>query len=217
MSAYKNWMRKPLGFSLLELMVVVAILGILATVAVPRFNIFRARARQAEAKTNLGVIFTLQESFSIEYESYYDGDKVKWGGSDMKDLSSSDGYHKGVGAGSCGVNKLGFRLANCGKARYSYWMAGGRENDFLAISYAPSDITAGKRIFPGCNGTLVSRDARQPADGVATSAVNPCVDPAGVAGATDVTKPAGGEGDAWCMDHGRNLDNYWDIVEGCDN
>ena len=64
MSARKNWMKKPLvGFSLLELMVVVAILGVLATVAVPRFNIFRSRARQAEAKTNLGMIFTLQERF----------------------------------------------------------------------------------------------------------------------------------------------------------
>ena len=61
------------GFSLLELMVVVAILGVLATVAVPRFNIFRARARQGEAKSNLGVIFTLQEAFKIDKESYYDG------------------------------------------------------------------------------------------------------------------------------------------------
>ena len=61
------------GFSLLELMVVVAIIGVLATLAVPRFNVFRARARQGEAKSNLGVIFTLQEAFKIQHERYYDG------------------------------------------------------------------------------------------------------------------------------------------------
>ena len=73
-----NWIvrtkkRGVSGFSLLELMVVVAILGVLAMVAVPRYNIFRARSRQAEAKTNLGVIFTLQESFRIEKEVFFDG------------------------------------------------------------------------------------------------------------------------------------------------
>ena len=73
------------GFSLLELMVVVAILGVLATFAVPRFNIFRARARQAEAKSNLGVIFTLQEAFKIDKERYYNGDSGHWGGADMDD------------------------------------------------------------------------------------------------------------------------------------
>jgi type IV pilus assembly protein PilA len=40
--------KKDDGFSLVELMIVVAIIGILAGLAVPKFNLFQAKARQAE-------------------------------------------------------------------------------------------------------------------------------------------------------------------------
>lgn len=58
------------GFSLVELMVVVAIIGILATIAVPNFQRFQARAKQASAKTELSGIFTAQKAFFVEYQSY---------------------------------------------------------------------------------------------------------------------------------------------------
>ena len=46
------------GFTLIELMIVVAIIGILAVIAVPNFQKFQARAKQSEAKTNLKGIYT---------------------------------------------------------------------------------------------------------------------------------------------------------------
>jgi len=58
------------GFSLVELMVVVAIIGILATIAVPNFQRFQARAKQASAKTELTGIYTAQKAFYVEYNSY---------------------------------------------------------------------------------------------------------------------------------------------------
>ena len=46
------------GFTLIELMIVVAIIGILAAIAIPNFVRFQARARQSEASTNLKSLFT---------------------------------------------------------------------------------------------------------------------------------------------------------------
>ena len=216
MSARKNWMKKPLGFSLLELMVVVAILGVLATVAVPRFNIFRSRARQAEAKANLGQMFTLQESFAIEHEKYYDGVAATWGGSDMNLPVVRDGY-RGAGSNNCMNNKLGFRLANCNKARYGYWTAGASETEFLAIAWGESDDGyPEKRIFPGCDGVANSPIVRTnlaPGATLGVTATELCSPT--FATATGVTMTAASKGDAWCLDQGRRLNNYFDIVEGC--
>lgn len=214
-----RFIKKPTGFSLLELMVVVAILGVLATVAVPRFNIFRARARQAEAKSNLGVVFTLQEAFAIDHERHYNGNGNHWGGTDMKDLSSADGYAVAGGSSGCAaaniVNKLGFRLANCDQARYGYYVAeypdATNETQFLAIAYAPSDSTAGKRIFPGCDGAAVTRAASNPT--TTFGGVTPCDRTHADAASSAFT---GNTGDAWCMDDNRNLHNYWDVVAGCE-
>jgi type IV pilus assembly protein PilA len=46
------------GFTLIELMIVVAIIGILAAIAIPSFLRFQARARQSEVNANLKSLFT---------------------------------------------------------------------------------------------------------------------------------------------------------------
>ena len=63
-------MDKEKGFTLIELMIVVAILGILAAIAIPNFMRFQAKSKQSEAKTNLGAIGTTAEAFRSENDTY---------------------------------------------------------------------------------------------------------------------------------------------------
>ena len=58
------------GFTLIELMIVVAIIGILAAIAIPNFMTYQAKARQSEAKVGLGGIFTSATSYFAENGSF---------------------------------------------------------------------------------------------------------------------------------------------------
>ena len=58
------------GFSLVELMVVVAIIGILASMSTGQVQKQIAKARQAEAKTNLATIYTAEKSFQAEWAAF---------------------------------------------------------------------------------------------------------------------------------------------------
>ena len=60
------------GFSLIELMVVVAIMAFLAMIAVPSFNRFLAKAKRAEAYMNLNSIYAAEKSYFAEHGTYSD-------------------------------------------------------------------------------------------------------------------------------------------------
>jgi len=66
------------GFTLIELMIVVAIIGILAAIAIPNFLRFQAKSKQSEAKTNLGGIFTAQTSYFAEHNLFGTFNDIAW-------------------------------------------------------------------------------------------------------------------------------------------
>ena len=58
------------GFTLIELMIVVAIIGILAAIAIPNFLKYQAKSKQSEAKMNLGSLGTCAESYFAEHDTF---------------------------------------------------------------------------------------------------------------------------------------------------
>ncbi len=71
-------MKNRKGFTLIELMIVVAIIGILAAIAIPNFLKFQAKSKQSEAKTNLKGIYTAETGYFGENNSYGTFNAANW-------------------------------------------------------------------------------------------------------------------------------------------
>src|SRR5690606_25746490 len=63
--------RNQLGFTLVELMIVVAIIGVLSAVAIPNFKKYQAKAKSSEARVQLAAAYTAQQAFFGDYGIYH--------------------------------------------------------------------------------------------------------------------------------------------------
>lgn len=98
------------GFTLIELMIVVAIIAFLSIVAVPNFFKFLAKAKRSEAYMNLSAIHTAQKVYWAEHGHYSDElsgvNGIGWQPEGYKGGGAQEKYYYtyGFGSGSEGRN-----------------------------------------------------------------------------------------------------------------
>lgn len=85
------------GFTLIEVLITLAILGILAAIAIPAYNGYITTAKMSEAHNNLAAIRLAQEEFFLENNRYFfgaDADAIKTDSDDLWTVTKgSDGYN----------------------------------------------------------------------------------------------------------------------------
>ncbi|MFK5913553.1 MAG: prepilin-type N-terminal cleavage/methylation domain-containing protein [Woeseiaceae bacterium] len=85
------------GFTLIELMVTVAIMGVLASIAIPAYNGYITTAKMSEARNNLAALRLAEEENFLENNSYFTG-------TDTADLASNSNGLWSASKGSDGFN-----------------------------------------------------------------------------------------------------------------
>jgi type IV pilus assembly protein PilA len=131
---------KQNGFTLVELMVVVAIIGLLSAVAIPNFQKYQARTKTAEAKLHLSSIYTAEQSFYATYNVYHTC--LKYMGYDPSEEINSRYYTVGFATGpsmdtapySSAVNS-GLTTTECPNS-----LAGDTTSSFLAGKRVASNL-----------------------------------------------------------------------------
>lgn len=87
MTKFKN--KRAAGFTVIELMMVVTILSVLASIVSPRFDLFTQRAYQSTTKANLGAIRSTLNIYYTDMEGKFPLNGAPDGYADLNNLSLS--------------------------------------------------------------------------------------------------------------------------------
>ncbi len=121
-----NKLNRPsfFGFSLIELMIVVVIIGVLAAIAIPQYGAYVRRSRTAEATANINSIAQYEEQYFSENNHY-----TKAGGNPVKVPTTSDtGGVLAFNSSDAEWTELGAIFTNNTQLRFQYRAFAGQFN-----------------------------------------------------------------------------------------
>ena len=113
-------MRNEKGFTLMELMIVIVIIGVLAAIGLPAYNSFIARSKKTVCESNMRVIQTALDMYTIETPA------------GTTDLGALDTY-----MGSPDGSKLAGLRCPVGGGDVAYTISEGKVNCATHGDYAP--------------------------------------------------------------------------------
>lgn len=126
-------MNRKRGFTLVELMIVVAILGVLGMIAIPMYQRYLGGAKMSEARSNLETIRLLEEQVYADRKTYVASDAAV-GTSDL--VAKLPGFEPGKDA-TAGIPDPYHALA------YTYSVAAGSTGDIATSFTATATPKAG--------------------------------------------------------------------------
>tara|TARA_B110001454_G_scaffold124375_1_gene116064 strand:- start:43660 stop:44247 length:588 start_codon:yes stop_codon:yes gene_type:complete len=187
------------GFSLIELMVVVSIIGILSIIGIPQYRKFVAKARSAEVKVSLNAAFAVENVFFSEKGSF-----TACLGALGFEPSSSNRYY------SVGFHNVDFFYGTCGT---------GGSGSCSQLDWAPGAGACAPAPGDGVNQFLATKSASSlpPADDAILNAL-----PTDLTSNTFILCAAGSVSDApplgfglgydsWCMNETKTI-NHVEVV-----
>ena len=170
--------RSERGFTLIELMIVVAIIGLLAAIAIPNFISYQLKSKTVEAKTNLAGIKTAELTFAADRSCYLsvqnngwpgiipaNGAQVPWPAAAAQTSPGALCVNPATGAPASAVGTFGdVGFTPSGHVRYNYHLAATQIR-----TPAPGPVTNG---CPGWPTPISSGAATGPTTGFLAQAVS---------------------------------------------